>query len=1074
MRVDPHGSGQSRLMRPDDMNSNRLETLFPTGGGETGALIRSFDWSKTSLGCIGGWPQSLQTALDIVLQSPMPMVMLWGQDGVMLYNDAYSILAGGRHPRLLGSPVLDGWPEVADFNRRVMEVGLGGGTLSFHDQHLVLRRNGAPEDVWMELNYSPILGENGLPAGVLAIVVETTQRVKAQKQLESREEQLRLAQEAGGIGVFDLDIATNLLSVTPEFCRLYGIEQADVIPAPEIERLVVAEDSDLRSDQERREKGQIATSVEYRVFRPKCGDVRWIGRKAEFVRDADGKPLRLVGAVQDLTERKKAEEALRISKERLSYALDAAGMVGTWDWHVPSDTFYSDAKFAELFSVDPEKAAKGTPLADFLIGIHPEDLPKVVEAVDHAMKTGERYSQEYRLIQKDGTIRWVVARGECLYDGDGRPARFPGAAIDVTDRRRAEDALRESENRFRVMADSAPALIWASDEQGRVIFANRRYEVDFGLSPELILQEGWRRIVHAEDVASFHAAFIEALESRSPFKAEVRVWDKDRRLRWLRCEGVPRFDAAGHFLGHVGCNVDITEVRLVTEALEAEVEQRTRELASIWRVSRDLFCICGLDGYCQSVNPAWTDALGYAPEELVGLHCLALIHPEDASRARTEFEPLGRAGIGQTDLRIRARDGSYRWYNWTGVTEGEVFYAAGRDITARKELEEQLRQSQKMEAIGQLTGGIAHDFNNLLTGIIGSLELLQIRMAQGRHENLERYAKAAVSSANKAASLTHRLLAFSRRQPLDPHPVNANQLVASMADLLHRTTGEAIELELATAEDLWLTLCDPNQLENALLNLVINARDAMPNGGKLVIKTANGHFDRSRFVSRQDATQGDYVVLSVSDTGVGMTPEVMARAFDPFFTTKPIGQGTGLGLSMIYGFAKQSEGHVLIESEVGKGTTVRIHLPRHRGSVQAETASDGLADTLKAGAGEVVLVVEDEPVVRGLIVDVLKELGYGALEAADGPGGLQILESKHHIDLLVTDVGLPGINGRQLADQARAHRPNLKVLFMTGYAENAAISSGFLDAGMEMITKPFAVDALTRRIRDMIEGSHAR
>jgi signal transduction histidine kinase/CheY-like chemotaxis protein len=392
------------------------------------------------------------------------------------------------------------------------------------------------------------------------------------------------------------------------------------------------------------------------------------------------------------------------------------------------------------------------------------------------------------------------------------------------------------------------------------------------------------------------------------------------------------------------------------------------------------------------------------------------------------------------------------------------------DITALRQAEEQLRQSQKMEAVGQLTGGIAHDFNNLLQGIMGSLDLAKSRIAQGRIGDLDRLINGATTSASRAAALTHRLLAFSRRQPLDPKPVRANQLVASMEDLLRRTLGERIDLELVLAGGLWTTLCDANQLENALLNLAINARDAMPDGGKLTIETCNAHLDSVYAASQRDVTPGQYVCLCVTDTGTGMPPEVAERAFDPFFTTKPTGQGTGLGLSMIYGFARQSEGYVKIYSEVGQGTTIKLYLPRHHGETGRDDSIPELGDHHAAEEGETVLVVEDETVVRNLIVEVLGDLGYQALEAIDGPSGLEILRSPRRIDLLVTDIGLPGLNGRQVADAARLERPGLKVLFMTGYAENAALAGGFLEPGMAMITKPFAIEQLVTRIRGIVEG----
>jgi len=383
--------------------------------------------------------------------------------------------------------------------------------------------------------------------------------------------------------------------------------------------------------------------------------------------------------------------------------------------------------------------------------------------------------------------------------------------------------------------------------------------------------------------------------------------------------------------------------------------------------------------------------------------------------------------------------------------------------------EEALRQSQKMEAVGQLTGGIAHDFNNMLTGIIGSLELLRRRVARGRTEDLDSLIDLGVTSANRAAALTHRLLAFSRRQSLDSKPVQINQLVSSMGELLQRSLNESITLDIRLTEQLWTAEVDPNQLESALLNLAINARDAMPSGGKLVVETTNRHLDSVFTAAYGTLTPGDYVELSVSDTGCGMPESVISRAFDPFFTTKPIGQGTGLGLSMIYGFARQSHGHVSIHSVVGQGTTVSLFLPRFVGEVIADEPLNPALLPF-ANAGETVLIVEDDPAVRVLVSAVLSELGYAFVEAGDADSAMPIIESSQRIDLLISDVGLPGMTGRQLAEIGRQVRPDLKVLFITGYAEHAAVRGGFLDPGMQMITKPFTFDLLTATVREMIKA----
>ncbi len=389
-------------------------------------------------------------------------------------------------------------------------------------------------------------------------------------------------------------------------------------------------------------------------------------------------------------------------------------------------------------------------------------------------------------------------------------------------------------------------------------------------------------------------------------------------------------------------------------------------------------------------------------------------------------------------------------------------------VERRMEVEEALRQAQKMEAIGQLTGGIAHDFNNLLTGIIGSLEMLNTRLSQGRVDEVSRYVTAARGAARRAATLTHRLLAFARRQPLEPKPTDTNRLVAGMEELIRRTVGPAIAVEVVGAAGLWPTLVDPNQLENALLNLCINARDAMPQGGRLTIETANRWLDE-RAANERDLPAGQYVSLCVTDTGTGIPPEVVSRIFDPFFTTKPTGQGTGLGLSMIHGFVRQSGGQVRVYSEVGQGTTMCLYLPRHHGPKAEAEAPAELAEPPRTAAGETVLVVDDEPTVRMLVADALKDVGYHVLEAEDGAVGLKLLRSEAKVDLLITDLILPGgMSGRQLAEAARAARPNLRVLFITGYAENALVGNGQLEPGTPVVTKPFAMDALVRRTKDLL------
>jgi PAS domain S-box-containing protein len=673
---------------------------------------------------------------------------------------------------------------------------------------------------------------------------------------------------------------------------------------------------------------------------------------------------------------------------------------------------------------------------------------------------------------------------------------------DVTKEHLAAEALREREAELARVQQIG--RIGGLEVDLRTGFRNRRspeYLLIHGLPPDAVNEthEDWVRRIHPDDREATEKKFRDAVAGRvREYSVQYRILrPSDGELRWILVKSTIERDAEGKAVRLVGAHTDITEqveaeralrqseeeyrkladqLASLNATLAERVEEKTRERDRIWNVSHDLLLVADRNGIWQTVNPAWTKTLGWSEAELLNRTSEWLEHADDGGVTRAHIKKLSaNTATVRFESRFRHKDGSYRWLSWTGVSDEGRIYAVARDVTAEKAAaerlkatEEALRQSQKMEAVGQLTGGIAHDFNNLLTGIVGSLDLMQTRLDQGRTENVARYINAAMTSANRAAALTHRLLAFARRQPLIPKSVDANQLVVSLEDLLRRTIGETIDLEIVASAGLWCTLCDPNQLESALLNLAINARDAMPDGGKLTIATANARIDGID-ADTPALLPGDYIRIDVSDTGTGMSPEVAARAFDPFFTTKPIGQGTGLGLSMIYGFARQSNGHVLIDSKQGAGTQVILYLPRYHGDAAAERIASAVADEHVA-TGETVLVVEDEPVVRGVIIEMLQDQGYRVLEAVDGPSGLRILRLIQRVDLLVTDVGLPGMNGRQLADQARESRPDLKVLFITGYAENAAIADGFLQPGMEMITKPFDLDNLSQRIRDMVSG----
>jgi PAS domain S-box-containing protein len=690
--------------------------------------------------------------------------------------------------------------------------------------------------------------------------------------------------------------------------------------------------------------------------------------------------------------------------------------------------------------------------------VHPQDLPGAAGLWTTSIASGADYETEFRIRRADGDYRWHLVRALPIRADDGRILRWIGTNTDIHEQKLSEAESLRDRNRLWMLSQD---LMLVCDFDGVVTAVNPSAMRLLGWSEEEMVGRNLVEFVHRDDIA-FTRKEVAKLAGGAPTLAfENRFARKQggyRVLDWTAVPDAGRIHAVGR---------DITEERSLA-----------RDRERIWNLSPVVKIVLSMSGEIHAVNPSWTKVLGWSSEETIGRNVTRFIAPEELFKSEAALAQLvDGAKLIEAERVYMTRDGGRRRLAWITVPDGGTLYSFGRDVTAEAEAAEALavteaalRQSQKMEAVGQLTGGIAHDFNNLLQGITGSLEIVRRRLGAGRLDGVDRFLAGATNAANRAAALTHRLLAFSRRQPLDPRPVDANPLIASMEDLLRRTVGEHIALELILADDLWWTLCDHNQLENAILNLVINARDAMPDGGNLRIETSNATFDAAHAAKHRDQQAGDFVCIRVTDTGTGMDADTIARAFEPFFTTKPLGQGTGLGLSMIYGFARQSEGYAAIESEPGKGTSFSLCLPRHLGAVAVDEPAPETDRAAPTDAAEIVLVVEDEPVVRGLIVEVLTELGYRAIEACDGPEGLEMLRSRRRIDLLITDIGLPGLNGRQIADAGRELRPDLKILFMTGYAENAALAPGFLQPGTAIITKPFAIEALAARVRAIIEG----
>ena len=988
------------------------------------------------------------------------------------------------------------------------------------------------------------------------------------------------------------------------------------------------------------------------------------------------------------------DSARRVSEDVVSEVprrrmLDAAQMIGTWDWDLAADLVYANTRLAELYSIVPERAWAGVPAGEFLAAIHPDERVAVRRLIEVAIASDAPFKSEYRVLRADGAARWVLAQGRCRYDADGRPLSFPGSVIDITERKETEaeqsrlvDDMRAEKARLQAVLDHVPVgIVFAEAPSGRIVADNLQVErilrhpvlpgadqsaqpgwvafhengrivqpADFplaravrgetsggedylyrrgdgtlawvqlsaapihnpdgeivagvlsiadidnerrrekrqaalvalsdrlrdardpaeiiGIAAEAlgralgasrvgygtveadgqhaVIEHDWCDLT-AESVAGPHRLEelgpvpAEGLRPGRAYTVEDSVADADgaagiaaafARLG-IRAsaivplgagDGVPRAFLFAHDIApRRWTAADLALIREVGDrvwsglergrALAALHESESRFRAIIESMPQMVWSTTA-NGEVDYYNQRWYDFTGTARGATDGSNGAHVFHEDDQQNAFERWQYSVRTGeLYEIEYRLRRHDGVYRWVlgraapmrdadgrpqRWFGtctdiddqvrarelLTRGSeelekqvairtaelqtAYERLSAEMTERERTEERLRQSQKMEAVGQLTGGIAHDFNNLMTGVLGSLGQMRKRLGPAASEEIARYLDIAQASADRAASLTHRLLAFSRRQSLDSRAVDVVALVRSMEELLRRTLGENVQLEVADrSATSWPARADENQLENALLNLVINARDAMPHGGRLLIGTAD--LTVSEAESDDELRAGDYVVLTVSDTGTGMSDDVIARAFDPFFTTKPIGQGTGLGLSMVYGFVRQIGGHVRITSELGRGTEVRLYLPRELAAA-AEPAPEPKSAAVcgEREAGGTILVVEDDDGVRALVVELLAELGYTVLEAADGPRGLAIAsQPATPIDLLLTDVGLPGMNGRQLAEAIRQYRPQLRVLFMTGYAENAIVRSGFLGSGMSMLTKPFTLDALVADVRRM-------
>ena len=867
---------------------------FLAGGGEAARQIRARNWSDHPLGRPETWPTELRTALSLVLNSPESMILAWGPELHFFFNDAYAPLLGPRLAWAMGERFDVVWADAWDQAKPIIDDAFAGRSRRFDNLPWKLGTDRGPAETWFSFSYSRVLDGEGRVTGLFVFTNETTARVLADRALRESEEHYRQTVELNPQVPWTCDPHGNITSYSHRWLELTGQAPGEpdgtgwtkALHPDDLEPTAAVFAARLGSGE--------PVDVDYRIRIAATGEYRWQRARAYPRRDEAGTVIRWYGVVEDVHDRRLAEAALRESEEELRLVVESArdhvilttdtdGVITRWSAGAQAVLGWSPGEAVgqpAAITFTPEDRERGA------------DLREIATAAREGCATDERWH-----VTKDG--RRVFLNGSVHPlppDAQNRPRGFLKVARDETGRITAEEARRASEAQLRLVADALPLLVSFVDRSLTYRFANAAYRDWFDRTPAEVVG---RKVPDLVDEAGFQARlpYMERALAGTPVRLDLPwPWpDGRRRIADIRYE--PRRDARGEVDGFYVFVQDVTTQRDAEAGLAAERDR-------LWDLSEDLLVNADYEGRLLRVSPSWTALLGHDEEALLTRPYAEIVHPDDfpvVMEALLDMRATGKPV--RFEDRVKAADGTWRWIAWKLAPEpgGERLTGIGRDVTAEREaaeekarLEEQLRQAQKMEAVGQLTGGLAHDFNNLLAGISGSLELMQTRMAQGRLTDLDRYMTAAQGASKRAAALTHRLLAFSRRQTLDPKPTNVNALVHGMEELIRRTVGPEIEVEVVGAAGLWPALVDPHQLENALLNLCINARDAMPRGGRITVETANKWLD-AYAARKHDIPPGQYLSLCVTDIGTGMTADVIAKAFDPFFTTKPIGQGTGSG-----------------------------------------------------------------------------------------------------------------------------------------------------------------------------------
>ena len=832
------------------------------------------------------------------------------------------------------------------------------------------------------------------------------------------------------------------------------------------------------------------------------GNLRWWDVAVSPIQGEDGRPERLLAISRDVTAAHAAEARLTQTSRRLDAILNNTTMA-VFLMDERQHCIFANAA-AEKMTGYSFSELEGRPLHDMVHHKRPDGSHYPLEEcpIDRAFPARAQMQGEELFVARDGSFYPVAFTASPVLDPSGIPKGTVIEARNIAEQRGRDAEHRETAERYRLAARATRDAIWDWNLQSNQVQWNEAVRNLFGYAADEVGPDGewWIAHIHPEDqqrVADGIHAVIHG--DGSTWSDEYRFLKVDGSHVYVFDRGYVIRDEAGTATRMIGAMLDMTERRRA-EALLRESSERFR--AAVDAVQGILWTN-DAEGRMSGEQAGWSALTGQRFEDYQGYGWSKAVHPDDAQPTIEAWEAaVAERRMFIFEHRLRRCDGEWRLFSvravpafaangeireWVGVhtdvTDQRAVEEALRTLNEtleerveqavreREAAQEALRQSQKMEAVGQLTGGIAHDFNNLLTVVVGNVDLaLRSLRAAGGDPRAERALAGALKGAERAAALTQRLLAFSRRQPLSPRPLDVDKLVLGMSDLLHRSLGEIIKLEIVTSPGLWRIEADPNQLESSLLNLAVNARDAMPGGGVLTVETANARLDDAYAVQHAEVAPGQYVCIAVTDTGSGMPRELLEKVFEPFFTTKEVGKGTGLGLSMVYGFVKQSGGHVKLYSEEGKGTTVRMYLPRMLSEAEPEADIEIGPGLEVSRAAESILVVEDDDDVRAYTVNVLRDLGYRVLEAHDGASALRLLELQNNpIDLLFTDVVMPGMSGRELADAARKLQDDLRVLYTSGYTRNAIVHGGRLDAGVEMIAKPFTADALARKVRDMMD-----